>query len=461
MGDAVGKRAFYKSPAFHLALAYLVACAIAVAWSGAHLRRVFWELWNHGRSWPFVAPERAHELWSEPATPWAVEMRAASNSIWLEVHRAEYFIELVKMGWRAALFIMPLLAALGGLARTVARARLRAGEVDPLARVRAFAKKHAALIFAAPALGLAYEVIGGVTSPQFDRVYLPSLAVAAPVVFLLHLLMSRLALRALLAPTLDESARVEEAEAFELSAVALTREAQFAVKGLAVVSVAMIATLFLLPDLDSVAVDLGVALYVLCALFLAFHFRRASRIEVGLDGIHVHGTSRSRFYPFAELDGVRASGSTIELLRGVNAALRLQLHGPDAARRDALVERLSAAVARAVEERDAPVTRFVNGATREDLARAAEGAGSYRDAAVSRDQLWAALESSAASPEARVAAAEALANSADASERARLRVATERFAEPLARARMQELIDHVEEEEESIAPLPVRRATLA
>ena len=165
-------------------------------------------------------------------------------------------------------------------------------------------------------------------------------------------------------------------------------------------------------------------------------------------------------YAFGELDDVRQNGSNIELVRGTGVVLRLQLHGPDAVHRHALAQRLAAAVARAGEERDQPVTRFVNGATREDLSRAAEGASSYRHAAVSRDQLWAALEGPSVASHARLAAAEALATRTDPSERARLRVATEQCAEPTVRARMRELLEGNDDEVER-AHFPVaRRARL-
>ena len=447
MGEPAAKRAFHKSPVFRIALAYLALCVFAT-WSERHPPgAVFRQLDAH-----------VHVLWSR--------LRPADGRDgWAEWARVLLCVDLLVNGYRAALVAVPVLAILGAVARTVARARVRAGKADPLARVRAFAKKHAALTFASPAImWFAYEAayfVDRIPNPFEIPKYLVSFAVASPPVFLLHLLLSRLALPGLLAPTLDEEAEAENAalaEDFELSAVAITREALFAVNGLAALSVAIVVGLLAMPTFDNLAVDVIVALYVPVAIGSALYFRRASRIAVGLDGIHVHGSSRSRFYAFGDLDDVRTNGIAIELLRGGRAVLRLQLHGPDAARRDALTKRLAAAVARAAEERDQPVTRFVNGATREDLSRAAEGASSYRHAAVSRDQLWAALEGPSVASDARLAAAEALARRADPSERARFRIATERCAEPSVRARMHELL---EAEEDDRVPVHVgRRARL-
>ena len=91
----------------------------------------------------------------------------------------------------------------------------------------------------------------------------------------------------------------------------------------------------------------------------------------------------------------------------------------------------------------------MSGASRADMTRAAEGGGDYRQPAVSREQLWSVLEGPAIDSAARNAAAEALAGSRDPAERARLRIAADRCAEPAVRTRMQELL----EDEDEVAPL--------
>lgn len=433
---------FHRSPAFRFALVHVAMGAVAIAF------------WTHHHEFQRHVGGAIRQL-IDPA-----------RESWLAWSMAQYLLERFSAGFHATLVAASVLGALGALARVLARARMRAGAADPFARVRAFAEKHAALTVASPALGwLAYSTVNLVRHDDvFGGVRLP-FAVAASLVFLVQLVVTRLGLSALLAPTQaeDVKASARDADDFDFAAVAVTREAMLAVKGLAALSVAMVAGLLAVPTFDNVALDVGVALYVAAALSLAACFRRASRVSVGLDGIHVRGSSRSRFHAFGDLDGVRANGSTIELLRGEAVTLRLQLHGPDAARRDALVQRLGTAIARAAEERDSPITRFVNAATHEDLARVADGSSGYRQAAVSRDQLWAALEGPSVAPVARIAAAEVLARNPDSSERARFRVAAERCAEPAARARLQELLAEGEEDESDgdallVTPRAARRS---
>ena len=196
--------------------------------------------------------------------------------------------------------------------------------------------------------------------------------------------------------------------------------------------------------------------YIALTAASAFLFRRASRISIGVDGIFVRGSSRARFFGFRDIDGAQVRGSDLVLLRGGRVVLRLQLHGKDASRRDALLTRLTAAIARAAAERDEPATSFVSGASTADITRAAEGGGDYRKQAVSREQLWAVLEGPAIDTASRRAAAEALARSRDPSERARLRIAAEQCAEPSVRIRMHQLL--VDETEDAAEALTSRTA---
>ena len=153
---------------------------------------------------------------------------------------------------------------------------------------------------------------------------------------------------------------------------------------------------------------------------------------------------------------MRTNGSSIELTRGERVVLRLQLHGEDAVRRDALAERIRGAIKTAADQRSLPEVDFVRSAKADVLARAADGATSYREAAPSRDKLWAALESPAVDAAGRKAAASALARTSDDSERGRLRVAAEHCAEPSVRARIYELLDEDDEPAELAAPRRAR-----
>ena len=440
------KRAFYTSRALRTTLAFVVAYAIPMVLARAHIYRLIdMALWR---------------------------LDDGLNQIFM------MFSSVLSWGYVSALFVAQILVVLGFLARTLARARVRAGHTDPLERIRAFAKSSAHQMELTVAPAVLWGLVAGrmFFHGYWDRraemdhqlfAYLPGFVVPMILVLLGQIVLARRGLAALVAPTLDESETGEAAEesradGFTFDAVAVTRETRAAVGGLAALSVAMTALAVSMPvsHMRDPAFLAGVAAYVAVAGGAALLFRRASRVAVGLDGVHVHGSSRSRFYAYGELDGARANGGDIQLLRGTRVVLTLQLHGKDAARRDALVKRLDAAITRASEERDEPAVSFVNSASQEDLVRAAEGGGSYRRLAVSRDQLWSALEGPSVAASARRAAAEALAGSTDPSERARFRIAAEQCAEPAVRVRMRELIEEEEDEPATVGPT-AKRATLS
>ena len=341
--------------------------------------------------------------------------------------------------------------AVGFLVRTVARARLRAGQADPLEQLRALAAAHPLRAHALPAaLAAAWmALVVGRNLAQFNyhRSFSPLVGLILPaiVALLAHVALGRRGLRALLAPTLDAAeagAELAHADGFTFDAVAVTRETRAAVGGLAAISAMMTAAMFALPvsRMRDPAFVGALAAYVALAASAAFFFRRASRISIGLDGIFVRGSSRARFFGFRDVDGAEVRGGDLVLLRGQHVALRLQLHGKDASRRDALLVRLRAAISRALAERDDPATSFVSGASTADITRAAEGGADYRKQAVSREQLWAVLEGPAIDTASRRAAAEALSRSREPAERARLRIAAEQCAEPSVRLRMHELL---------------------
>ena len=341
--------------------------------------------------------------------------------------------------------------AVGFLVRTVARARLRAGQADPLEQLRALAAAHPLRAHALPAaLAAAWmALVVGRNLAQFDyhRSFSPLVGLILPAIvgLLAHVALGRRGLRALLAPTLDAAeagAELAHADGFTFDAVAVTRETCAAVGGLAAISAMMTAAMFVLPvsRMRDPAFVGALAAYVALAASAAFLFRRASRISIGLDGIFVRGSSRARFFGFRDVDGAEVRGGDLVLLRGQHVVLRLQLHGKDASRRDALLVRLRAAISRALAERDDPPTCFVSGASTADITRAAEGGADYRKQSVSREQLWAVLEGPAIDTASRRAAAEALSRSREPAERARLRIAAEQCAEPSVRLRMNELL---------------------
>jgi len=121
--------------------------------------------------------------------------------------------------------------------------------------------------------------------------------------------------------------------------------------------------------------------------------------------------------------------------------LRLQLHGRDAMRRDAIVERIRAGIARvAMVERDG-AANLVKAASPDTVARSMRGGADYRMASVSRDGLWALVEGAAVDADARTAAARAILETGTTEERARVRVAAGLCADPQVRVALEEMAD--------------------
>jgi hypothetical protein len=193
---------------------------------------------------------------------------------------------------------------------------------------------------------------------------------------------------------------------------------------------------------DQTPFTLSVA-YVAFAAAAALAFRRASRISVGVDGVHVRGTSRAQFFAYRDIESARVNGGDIELVKRGRVVLRLQLHGEDASRREAVLARITRQITRVQEGRGATAARIVASSSEDDLARAADGAGDYRVATLTREQLWALVEGPEIEATARKAAAQALARAGDESDRARLRVAAEHCAEPQVRVALGEIAEEV------------------
>ncbi len=378
------------------------------------------------------------------------------------------------------LFVATGLGALGVAGRIVVRARVRAGGRDALAFARGWAERHprwARVLSAAPASLLAVWCTYSGTSLPFsnDR--------AAPLSFVLamHALyafpavlaalgwtaLTRAGVRALSAPVIDEAeaARSDVAPSeLAFDAVAVTRETRAAIGLMGTAGLAMAAwaaTLSTRALFHDPRVAFAMAGYVALALGSAALFRRASRVAIGLDGVYVTGSSRTRFHAYRDVDDARASGDDIVLLRGARVVLRLQLHGKDASRRAAVTERLEAAIRRAKEAAREAATGYVTAASKSELARVAQGAAHYRAAALGADKLWELVEGPAIDAETRTSAAAALVRAGDAPSRVRLRVAADRCADPRVRVALQRLSEgDVPEDERDDEPAVVtaRRA---
>jgi hypothetical protein len=382
---------------------------------------------------------------------------AGFPALQLAVDRAYWgWVSFLGGAFGLALFFATVFAALGAAVRMLARARIRAGHADFLDRLRAWTLAHPKVtqaLLAAPGLLFALWPMwprGHWYNHKAEYLWglplqiVPSLLVAWAIFSL-----AKKGQRELLAPTMGGGQAPTRFEIgpdeIAFDAVAVTRR-----------TVAMVAAFS--------AVTLGVPLYIATrpigdlyhhqylfylvlgdvafAVAGALAFRRASRISVGVDGVHVRGTSRARFFAYRDIESARVNGGDIELVKRGRVALRLQLHGEDAARRDAVLARIHENLARVKEGRGAVAAQLVATSSRDDLARVAHGAADYRMASLTREQLWALVEGPEVEASARKAAAEALVSSAasgDGHERARLRVAADHCAEPNVRVALAEL----------------------
>ncbi len=367
--------------------------------------------------------------------------------------------------WFEGVWIGTIAWTLGFLVRMVARARVRAGAGDFLESTRAWAKRRPFELRSITSLaGLAMSAMIWKTFAGYSWGGLPAawliglaaldgLAIAA---------WAQVSARALLAPITAESSKTHfeiGADEIVFDAVAVTVETKGAVAALAALTVTVIALLgsHVLDHLHlfhggmPTPIILG---YSGIAAGAALVFRLASRVAVGVDGVHVRGTSRAKFYAYRDLDEARANGSDLELVRRGKVVLRLQLHGEDAARRDAVLARITEHIARVKEGRGATAAQMVASSSKEALARVAHGGADYRMAAMTREQLWALVEGPEIEASARKAAATALAMSSDTGERTRLRVAAEHCAEPHVRIALEEIARG----EGDAAEAPLRRA---
>jgi hypothetical protein len=422
-----------------------------------------------------TAPQRAM-LWLGGAWALVLSMKALHVGFWDVREAIGHVLERVLSGFPSllvgamravdalrwalddslavALWLATFAAPVVFLVRLVARARIRAGQGDWLARPRAWLEAHprarAALVVSLPAACQALFLHGtihrGVEEPAWF------FALYALTGGLVQVAAMRLALRAKLAPFdaegRDAGSVVIEPDEIRFRAVAVTRETKVAIGALAAVSLAVAAWVASLPILvlfKDPRVFGVIAGYIAVAAASAALFRGASRISVGVDGVYVGGTSRARFFAYRDLDGVRVQGGDLELVRRDRVVLRLQLHGEDAPRREAIALRIEAAIARVHHvERDA-AANFVTSRSTERVADSLRGGGDYRMPSVSREDLWALVEGSAVDAATRTAAAEVLAHGVDPGGRERLRVAASQCADPRVRVALEELAAEPEE----------------
>src|ERR1019366_1969497 len=139
------------------------------------------------------------------------------------------------------------------------------------------------------------------------------------------------------------------------------------------------------------------------------------------------------------LDEARARGADLQLVRQGRVILRLQMHGEDAGRRDEVLARVNEKVARSRVSTTRGAEMLVQAMPTHRVAATARGADDYREASVSREQLWELIEGPTTDAETRTAAAQALATELLQAARTRLQTAAARCAEPRVRVALETL----------------------
>jgi hypothetical protein len=367
----------------------------------------------------------------------------------------------------SALLAGTLLLLAGVFVRAFARARLREGRPDPLERVREQLARRpwmARLLTWIPSLAFVLyeawdEVLGPATRNfaifrddwmrfQTPETLAASIVIGTAVVALAIRPVASAGLRALLAPIAPGRSSAKGADEIAFSAVAVTVRTRAAVAGLAAASVAAAIAVACVPyhALHSdPRVLFAMGVYVAAALGAMLAFRRSSRIDVGVDGIYVHYGAHTRFFAYRDIDGARTRAAGLELLRGERVVLHLQLHGPDADRRDELLDRIRRAIAHARDAEAHVAERVVQTTSTRRVASATLGGADYRFPAISREQLWSVVEGSSADAPTRTAAAQALAVDLAQVERPRLRAVAARTADPQLRVALDRLTEPEEE----------------
>ncbi len=363
------------------------------------------------------------------------------------------------------LVLMLAVAAPLAVAALVARAhawrRVRTGLADPLEalRRRPWAVRLAAWVPGAAYLALYLRLLfEHMQEPSPDPLALLLLHDVMPFVLVVLGIgkLGTIVMRELLEPVRDERVQAPPREEGDIvfSAVAVTSRTRSAVGAMGVVSAAMavwVATARIEILAESPAFVAAVAAYVAAAASAAYAFRRSSRVAIGIDGVYVGEAASRRFFPYRELDEVRAAGAgDLQLLHGGRGVLRLQLHGEDAGRRDEVRARVAGAVARARSGETRGAEGVVQSMTaRRKVVGAAMEPPGYREATLTREHLWELVEGAATDASTRTAAAEALvtASSLKGEERSRLRIAASRVADPRVRVAIGSLARAEEEGE--------------
>ena len=378
---------------------------------------------------------RAHAPWVERFFQWSA-------------HLVDPLVTILAFG--------SIVIAAVALSVRLARAATPGSRRDPVIRLRDWLRRHARFANVLPWVP-ALSMIPVVATNQWyaETPLLGPLALAAA--GSLTALAGRFALRSLdqVRDGAIEAVTTIDRDETTFLAVAVTPRTQGAVLAMFFAPVALL--LFVSrPGLHGWLGETGawglIAAYIATSLRTAYWFRKASTIAVGRDGIFVRGTSKERFFSYRDFDEVRLTGVHFDFHRRGRRVLRLQLHGADDVRADALAERIRAALA--ASQRTDGAQLLAQSAAAGALDRAVQGASDYRQPSISREQLWQLVEGDATQAQARMAAATALARSGDGGERARLRIAASHVADPQVRIALEALGDEADDERDAAVAAP-------
>jgi hypothetical protein len=218
---------------------------------------------------------------------------------------------------------------------------------------------------------------------------------------------------------------------------------------------ATINALARLADFNSGVISLAVLGVVAYAVYRVVQFLAPPWVVVGTDGVGIEGVGKRKFVPFSRVRGVTRDlrGVYLRLDDETEIALPTFVHG-EAAREVLLARIEDARTASASESLGAklelldrngrPFTEWVA-----SLRELLQGAG-YRHVALDRDELVHAVEDAKNPPERRIAAAVALAKTADVEARKRVRIAVQACAEEGLRAALDAAIEDQLAEEEVV-----------
>jgi hypothetical protein len=234
------------------------------------------------------------------------------------------------------------------------------------------------------------------------------------------------------------------------------------------------ASALLIGNLPFWALGLIVAFFLAVSIAFSPSHLRSQRVDVGHDGVSLRWLWRMRFIPFSAIESVAKTQLGVELVlrdgRHVNVSLtpsKTDQASPEAALIACINEGITAQSAPATADEEASLARGGRDFEtwiRDMRALGASQAGGYRAFAISRERLWAVVESLRADPSAREGAALGLSARLDENDRVRLatlaqntmqprlRVAFEGVSRELQEARLRVALEEAEGELDESAP---------